>query len=151
MDYEDLAGKFLQKMQGFHKARPYKNIWESMQGEAFVLYLISLRDGDVLPGEISHEMDVSSARIAAALNNLEKKGLIARRIDESDRRKILVSITETGRETAERQSRAVTKGVAGMLSILGERDAVDFVRITGRVTEIANECSEIFNGSEERK
>ena len=138
MDYPALAAELLDNMQALHKARPQKHINESLHGGAFVLHYIATHGGDVLPGEISAEMDVSSARIAAALNNLEDKGLITRRIDLNDRRKILVGITPEGKALAEKQQQAVLEGAAKLLALLGEHDARDYVRITGRLAEIAS-------------
>jgi len=138
MDYAALADKLLDSMQALHKARPQKHINESLHGEAFVLRFIASHGSDVLPGDISGEMNVSSARIAAALNSLESKGLITRRIDLSDRRKILVAITPEGKVLARQQHQAVVAGAAKMLALLGERDAAEYVRITGKLAEIAS-------------
>jgi len=136
MDYPALATQLLDSMQALHKFRPQKHINEAMHGEAFVLRFIMVQNGDVLPSEISSEMGVSSARVAAALNSLESKGLIIRQIDLSDRRKILVSITQEGRALAEGQERAVVEGTAKMLALLGKQDAKEHVRIMGRLAEI---------------
>ena len=136
MNYTELAMEFLKKMQVFHKARPHRNINEAFQGEAFVLHFIFLHGGDVLPGEISNEMDVSSARVAAALNSLENKGLITRQIDKSDRRKILVRLTQEGELLAEKHHQAVVEDAANMLTLLGEHDAKEYVRIISRLAEI---------------
>ena len=142
MDYTGLAAELLEKMQSLHKAKPHRLINEALQGGAFVLQYIALHGGDVLPGEISQEMCVSSARVAAALNGLEDKGLITRRIDRNDRRKILVGVTEEGKAYAERQNRAVTEKAAELLELLGERDAREYVRITGRLAETMKEENE---------
>jgi len=136
MDYAGLANELLNGMQSLHKAKPQKNINEAMQGEVFVLKYISDHNGDVLPGEIGQEMDVSSARIAAALNSLEKKGLITRQIDTSDRRKILVGITQQGKELAEEHKQTILGITAKMLELLGEHDAKEYVRITKKLAEI---------------
>ena len=136
MDYPALAATLLENMQALRKAKPQKHIDESLHGEAFVLHYIANHDDDVLPSEISSEMGVSSARIAAALNRLEGKGLITRQIDLSDRRKILVGITPEGKALAEKQQQAVLGGAAKMLTLLGEHDAKEYVRLTSRVAEI---------------
>jgi len=137
MDYEALAIEMLGKMQALRKTRPQKHINESLHGEAFVLHYIAQRGGNVLPGEISGEMNVSSARVAVALNSLESKGLITRQIDTSDRRKILVRITPEGKALEEKHQRIVIEGAAKLLALLGERDAVEYIRITGRLAELS--------------
>ena len=141
MDYPALAVRLLDSMQALHRFRPQKHINEAMQGEAFVLRFLmthEMHGGGVLPGQISGEMGVSSARVAAALNSLESKGLITRQIDLSDRRKILVKITGEGKALARQQQQNVVAGAAKMLALLGEHDAQEYVRITGRLAEIAS-------------
>ena len=100
MDYEELAKTLLSRMYTLNKTRSQRNINEGMRGEGFVLQYIIRRGGNVLPSEISGFMDISTARMAAALNSLERKGLITRRIDPSDRRQILVDLTDKGKEFA---------------------------------------------------
>ncbi|BAE85602.1 MarR family winged helix-turn-helix transcriptional regulator [Desulfitobacterium hafniense] len=142
MDYTKLAEEFLEKMYRVNRHRSHKQINESMQGELFVLQYIALHEGDVLPSEISNKMGISSARVAATLNSLEKKGLITRRIDTSDRRRILVELTLNGKEEAEKHFQMILKNVAEMLSALGERDAKEYVRIIGRLSEITSKYHE---------
>jgi len=136
MDYNALALELIKKMQALRKFKPHKHINESLQGETFVLHFIAHHGDDVLPSEIGHKMDVSSARIAATLNRLEEKGLITRQIDTADRRKILVKLTEVGKEIAERHEEIVLTETIKMLTALGEYDAKEYVRITGKLTEI---------------
>ena len=138
MDYVELASEFMQKMYMLRQARPQKQINESMQGEHFVLQFISFHKGYVLPSEISNEMGISSARIAATLNGLERKGLITRQIDISDRRRILVDLTPEGKSLAEAHHKEAIEMITKILSLLGEHDALEYVRITGRFAELAS-------------
>lgn len=136
MDYSELAIKYLKSMFTLSKSRPHKQIHESMKGETFVLQYIALHEGDVLPSDISNMMCISSARIAATLNSLENKGLITRKIDTSDRRRILVDLTPNGKEQVKEHYQMVLKNVSRMLSVLGEYDAREYVRIIGRLSDI---------------
>jgi len=136
MDYSELALELLNKMQSFHRATPQKYINEALQGEAFVLYCIDLYGDDVQPGSISHKMDVSSARMAAALNSLENKGFITRQIDLSDRRKVLIRLTPAGKEQAGRNRQKVMEAITQVLQFLGEQDAREYIRIMGRLAEL---------------
>lgn len=139
MDYMELAHEFMESMKAFRKARMHKNINDSLHGEAFILQCIYQQGGEILPGEISNEMEVSSARVAAALNSLEKKKLITRNIDVNDRRRILVALTPAGIEFAEQYRQTILRDTAGMLEKLGEHDAQEYVRINKRLAEIAPE------------
>lgn len=137
MDYKELALELMKEMYLLKQARPHKQINDSMQGEHFVLQYLAHSSGSVLPSEISIKMGISSARIAATLNSLERKGLITRRIDVSDRRRILVDLTAEGQALAERHHQTGIKMLTEILTMLGEHDAVEYVRITGRLAEFA--------------
>ncbi|MCL1828739.1 MAG: MarR family transcriptional regulator [Oscillospiraceae bacterium] len=142
MDYGELAFELIKGMKALHKIKTHRSINDALQGEAFVLDCIALGDGDVLPGEIGQEMNVSSARVAAALNSLEKKGLITRRIDTNDRRKILIGITPEGKKLAETHQSAVLGLAAKMLELLGDPDATEYVRIMKKLTTLLPEYKE---------
>jgi len=144
MDYNELAKEFIQNMMLMRKARPQKNINEGMQGEAYVLHFIKERQdcGDIVPSDISGAMGVSTARVATALNSLEGKGLITREIDKNDRRRILVKLTEKGCEFEKEQENKITQVIVDMLKGLGEFDAKEYIRITGRLAVLFSKRSE---------
>lgn len=135
MDYEKLAHEFMSIMYQMRKRGAQKQISESMHGELFVLGYISNHEGNVIPSEISNEVGISTARVAATLNSLENKGLITRKIDVNDRRRILVEMTPTGKEQIENHIQTIMKITTGMLQYLGEQDAKEYVRIMGRLAE----------------
>ena len=92
---------------------------------------------EILPSELSAVMGASSARIAAALNSLEHKGKIVRRMDDADRRKILVKITQNGRAQAEEARRAIQSRLQRIFMLLGEEDTKEYLRITNRIISIS--------------
>jgi DNA-binding MarR family transcriptional regulator len=136
MDYTELAGQFILNTYLFRKGYHPKNIDETMRGEACIIYVIAQKGGGVLPGEISNEMGISSARTAVALNNLEKKGLITRQMDRSDRRKILVDLTLAGQILVEHHNRTMLESAVRIIEALGERDAKELVRILGKLAAV---------------
>lgn len=142
MDYHALALEFMEKMYLLRQAKPQKQMGKSMQGECFVLQYVAHRNGSVVPGEIRNIMGISSARIAAALNSLERKGLVNRDIDPSDRRRVLVNLTPKGKETAKIHNRELYEKTVKMLHLLGEEDAREYVRITGRLAELLPKMKE---------
>ena len=139
MDKREMAADLLEKMQSLRRAGPQKQINESLRGEAFVLHFIADHDEGVLPGEISREMAVSSARVAKALNALEHKGLVTRQINPKDRRQVLVRVTGEGKALDEKHRQAVLFEAAKLLDLLGDRDAEEYLRITGRLVELTQE------------
>ncbi len=135
MEYEVLAREFMECMHTIKKAGPQKPIEESMRGEAFVIQFLSHHGGSVLPSEISNIMGISTARVAATLNSLEKKGWITRRIDTDDRRRILVDLTSEGKAHAEQHHRHMMENTIKLLSMLGEEDAREYVRLSRKLAE----------------
>jgi DNA-binding MarR family transcriptional regulator len=106
-------------------------------GDRFILALIAARDAPVRPGEISALCGVTSARVAMALKTLESKDFIRREPDQTDRRKTLVTLTERGRAVFQRKNEQHRKTVERVLRELGEDDAREFVRITGKMLDIS--------------
>jgi DNA-binding MarR family transcriptional regulator len=135
MDFTELAREYMEVLFKMRKRKNDKKINDSMHGEQFVLTYVSKHGGSVIPSEISNEMGISTARIAAALNNLENKGLVTRRIDERDRRRILVELTAAGRAQEAEHARVITGMIARMLEDLGETDALEFLRILKKIAE----------------
>ena len=107
-----------------------------LRGELRILdYLDRCGQDSVLPGELSEKLFVSSARIAAALGALEKKGYVRRVMAPDDRRKVLVSITGEGGEYVRTRRASVVAAVDAAMCALGEEDASHLVRIIGRLSE----------------
>lgn len=142
MDYRKLAEDFFYKSYQLKKNHHQQMLDESLQGEIFTLLYINERKTQVLPSQISEEMSISTARVASILNNLENKGYIDRQIDREDRRRILVNLTENGQVQADKHHDMVIGLTARMLELLGEEDALDFVRITGKIAELAHQVVE---------
>ena len=133
MDFAEQAKKFVRSTNRIRRNNGQKMIDETTRGESFVIIYLLQKNRCALPSEISGEMSISTARIAAVLNSLEAKGLITRRIDAGDRRKILVSLTEAGRGQAEKCENILTSRAENILRWLGERDAAELLRIMERL------------------
>lgn len=139
MDYRKLAEEFIQKSYQMKKNNHQQMLDESLQGEIFTLLYLKVKKDYALPKEISEEMNISSARVASILNGLEDKGFIERKIDTSDRRRILVSLTDLGKEKALLHEEKVIGIIARMLELLGEEDAKELLRITARIVDLSKE------------
>ena len=140
MEKREAALELLEKMRKLRKTRPHQVITDSLHGEAYILEYISLQPEGIIPRDISREMNISSARVAMSLNRLEEKGLITRRPDTLDRRRILVTVTEKGNCTAENMRNSVLEHAVKILDLLGEQDATEYLRITGKLVDLISSC-----------
>ncbi len=107
------------------------------QGEPFVLNYLYCHDS-AQPSQISVAMQVSTARITTILNGLEKRGLVVRQPDQTDRRKINVCLTEQGRSYAVQAREEVMGLLSDILTRLGPEDTAELLRILDRLTEICD-------------
>ena len=107
-----------------------ENMNRANKGELFVLHYLSMSNTAVLPSELSAALNSSTARISALLGSLEKKNQIERDIDKSNRRNILVTITEAGRERAEAEMRDIEENLARVFIEMGETDTAEFLRLS---------------------
>lgn len=59
--------------------------------------LLKLKSGgDFMMSELAQECDFSTAACTVCIDRLEKKGLIQRKLDKADRRKVIVAIDLAG-------------------------------------------------------
>ena len=118
------------------RLRASDRIGKGMRGMPAVMRVVSMADGPLSPKEIARRTGVSDARVANALRTLEERGLVKRTADDSDRRCVNVSLTELGMSENARMRDAGVRATADFLAELGEDDARELVRITGRVAQI---------------
>lgn len=138
MEYrtEDLAKEFLEEFYRLGRLTQSKKISHSMKGEAFMLLYLLQKGEGATPGELGRALKSSTARVAAALNSLERKGQVTRTTDEKDRRKVLVELTKEGRKKAEECRRVPEQMVSRVMEQLGEEDARNMLHILKRINEI---------------
>ena len=129
MDYKVSAEAVFKNIRMLGRHVTMRNMTGVSKGEMAILgYLHFVHDG-ATAGELSETSCVVSSRIAAVLNALEKKDWAVRKPDPEDKRRVLVYITELGRQTAEIKHKEVIEGIANTLSVIGEEDTQALLRI----------------------
>lgn len=129
MDYTQLAEQMLSVRAQLSHMPVGEAVAEASGGEFFALSFLLARGGNSSPSELSRGMEVSTARIAALLKHLEKKGLVRRNSDPRDERRVIVALTEEGRGIISRRRAEAVDRVAAALRALGEEDAREYVRL----------------------
>ena len=147
MDCEVLAEMLVDQTELLFRHGPHNLIGKNARGECFVLRCLARSKAPLLPSDLSEQSHASTARIAVVLNTLEKKGLISRAIDPTDRRRILVSLTNVGQEYVAVVRTQLREDMKHLLEELGEQDAREYLRITKRILQISQEEFEERNRS----
>ena len=101
MDKTQLRDGLMRELRRMTKLDIIAGLREFVEGEIAALYCLNEAEGALAPSQLSEELKVSRARTANILRSLRNKGLIAMEIDDDDRRKMQVGLTEKGRNFSE--------------------------------------------------
>jgi DNA-binding MarR family transcriptional regulator len=92
------------------EARLHQNVYDRFEDAAAAYFGVNRtamrcmdvldRVGQLTPGEIAVQTGLTSGAVTAMLDRLERLGLVRRRPDPSDRRRVLVQLTDEAREIA---------------------------------------------------
>lgn len=91
--------------------------------------------GPMCQGEIGGKILKSSGNMTMVIDNLEKNGLVQRQRDQDDRRQVIVSLTEKGRERIANILPAHVASIVKQLGILSPEEQQtlgDLLRKLGR-------------------
>ena len=138
-NYTALAQELLHALDVAGPQPPHEDISQTQRGEMAVLRLLARENRQLLAGEISRGLSMTTSRIAAVLNSLEKKGMITRCADPGDRRRVVVSLTACGAAFCQARRKDAERDFTHLLERLGEEDARQFVHLLGRVFAILAE------------
>ena len=137
--YEALAERMLASMDK-HRHMPPEPVSSTIRGEMAVLHLLSQEGRGLNAGEIAGMLRMTTSRIAAVLNSLEKKGMILRLCDPADKRRVLVTLTSRGMAYCLEKRREAKAHMTRLLSRLTEEEAETFTRLAIKLFDFAPEC-----------
>ena len=131
-DAEELLNTVLKEKFFF----PTEQTNQMLKGEKAILVFLFSQNEKILAGKLSEELKVSTARIAFILNNLESKKLITRDIDKEDKRKVWVSITESGSKEISLMKEEMVGCLAAVIKELGIDKLKEHVELMKKIKEI---------------
>jgi DNA-binding MarR family transcriptional regulator len=101
--------------------------------------LIKPGEKGIRASDMSRELQITRGGITHILNELEESGLIERITDPSDRRGVLVRLTEKGQKSMEDSYKSAISRLEGLSIFLGESDSQELIRILSRsITYLSN-------------
>jgi len=123
-DKDSLSVKLFEQFRALYFSTDPFGLTEFLQGEMKVLSYIAIAKHELLPGQLSSALEMTAGRIAGILRSLEKKGYITRRTDIADRRRVLVSITEQGREYIDSSSERLEQRLDMLVAEMGSENTI---------------------------
>ena len=133
------AQEFLSKLYSNIPRSFYSKLEETQRGFWFVLSYLEHSDGEVIAGDLSKEMSVSTARIAALLKRMEQSGFVTRRRSSEDARRTIVEITPAGIALVDEMREKTLKKVELLLAKISKDDLDTYLRISQQIREAMNE------------
>ena len=107
-----------------------------LKGSKALLNYLYNKEGKVIAGDLAVALGVSTARIATTLNLLEQKGLIVRKTDEFDKRKVYVEITEIGNKSISEHREKIIGYLAVIISKIGKEKLIEHIMLLSEIKKI---------------
>jgi DNA-binding MarR family transcriptional regulator len=136
MDYDTKAREFVELFAKLIRRPAHRGTEEVTRGEGGILMYLCLQHDGASAGELKKEFEVGSGRIANALRDMEKKGLVTRTGSEDDKRLVLVYATDKGKALVEERRCHIMQKMRELMEELGEEDTDDLIRLLKRILEI---------------
>ncbi len=96
---------------------------DGYRGMYVILKILQEKGGECGAGDMAKETGVSTARIATAINTLEKKGYVYRQSAIGDARKVVIHITEQGNEAMLARKQSIETMIEPMLANLTDEES----------------------------
>ncbi len=103
----------------------------------FAVLEVLLHKGPLPVNTIGAKIMLTSGSVTTAIDRLEKRGLVARGSDASDRRTRIVHLTSPGRKLIECAFAAHARGMEEIFSPLAAKDRATLVRLLKKVGQYA--------------
>ncbi len=138
MSYQELAEELCELHFLYSKELSNIIAKAASQGEERVLLYLWRHQGQVLSGELTKELRLTSGRMANILRVLEKKKYIERRIDAQDKRKVKVILQEKGRVFIMDIYKRRLQEHQKLLEELGTKDSRELIRLMKKAIHITD-------------
>ena len=137
---EDTDGNKKKYLELFYLIRKLRanenNCSHSMtKGIGGILYELQKNPNGITPGELSERLAVGSGRIGNALKSMEEKGAIERKTDPDDHRKVLVTLTDKGREFINQLQKQFEEKLDYVIDKLGEEKFEEYLKLSHEFIE----------------
>ena len=142
MDQTEREERLMASLRQLVGCEEGRSCMAASRGELCLLMHLKRRNDPVLPSELSEAMSVSTARVTRLLNALEERGLIQRSMDLTDRRKIIVKLTESGKRYLEAVYLRNHKRASAVIDALGAEETETFIRIAEKIVDISRSLSD---------
>ncbi len=132
----DLLAESMSKIR-----RAHKTMRTHFDDESLPLYLLMdvhaiAKDGSVPISAIKEALGVTAAAATQFIKRLEKHGYVDRKIDPTDRRVTLISLSSKGKAAVKRTEKQYNHVMELLIHELGEEDSAHLIRLLNKTMMI---------------
>ncbi|MEI6102127.1 MAG: MarR family transcriptional regulator [Eubacteriales bacterium] len=145
METEDLAKQLMLVFTNMQKNHVKHHIMADTKRSvmAIIAVLDAHKDQDgLMITDISKRLNLPPSAITPVINDLEEKNLIVRKNSPTDRRIVLVQLTEQGLAFFEKKQEMFYRKAILLCKHLGEEDTREFIRIFTKASAFMNTMDE---------
>lgn len=106
-----------------------REVLESIRGEYGLLWYLLKQEKPATVGQLAEFLQVVPGRMTDIIKNLEKKGFISRTKSKDDRRVVLVSILEPGKEEVLKRRSHIKELYSGLNECFSEEEGKELLRL----------------------
>lgn len=141
MTFAEEAEQELMRLMIQNRNSAFSRLEKSNQGESMIIKFLDHANQPTSPKQLADALNLSSARIAVVLGNLEKKGQVIRKIDQEDRRRINVTLTEAGKKVAKIQKKQMRDKIIQIFEQMGEQDTEQFIGLIAKFVDYSQKIT----------
>ncbi len=108
---------------------------DGSRGMIVILRVLYESKEEVVAGELARRLNVSTARVASALNVLEKKGYVTRCCSKTDGRKVVVRLTKEGEQAFLDRKALVLSRLQPMIDKLNDEECVTLLTLINKLIQ----------------
>ena len=119
---------------------------ELSKNQPMVIKIIGM-EGEVMPSTIGKYTGMEKSSLTRMVDDLEKKGIVFRKTDPDDRRKVLVSLTEKGLDCYNQLNEITAEMADEILKFVDENDLEEFVQSLETMVRILRKINNSRDGN----
>lgn len=146
MDNEELKIRLIASLEKIYYMEAFRKLADFLQGELYVLNFLSVnKDEEFGPSDLSEMLHISRPRITATISALKKKNYVNTELDQVDRRRLKVKITDKGLDYINTKQSEVEENFEEFIDGIGEKDTLELIRIVNLAADIMERKYSIGN------
>lgn len=130
-----LMHEMLSINQSIMKESDYSAFLSMCEQDITIISMVSSNE-QITAKEISDTLKVSKTTVVSAVDRLEKRGFLIRKVDEQDKRRRYLFLTDSGKEVNKQHMEYEDKYISSIADLWNEADQKELAKILQRRRKI---------------